>query len=85
MSALEAGEAVGYKVPTTATTLAHRFAFQSLGVATPDVLRPEITFVLRSGEQRDDASYPAPSLSDEEAIELFDASLGSLRIRPHQK
>lgn len=78
------GEAAGYKVPTSATTLAHRMVFQSLGIAQPDVLKPEITFTLKSGEQREDASYPQPSLSDEEARRLFDDLVGSLKIRPHQ-
>lgn len=76
------GEAAGYKVPTTATILVHRLAFQSLGIAETDPLRPEITFTLKTGEQRDDAIYPEPGLSDDEARALFDRMLGSLRLRP---
>lgn len=76
------GHAAGYKVPTTASILAHRLAFQVLGSAAPNTLQPEITLLLKSGEQRDDASYPAPSVSDEEARALFDRLVSSLRLRP---
>lgn len=80
-----AGEAAGYKVPTTETILAHRMVFQSLGATQAEALKPEITLTLKSGEQRDDASYPTPSVSDEEARKLFDDAVGSLKIRPHNR
>lgn len=76
------GHAAGYKVPTTASILAHRLAFQVLGSSAPNTLQPEITLLLKSGEQRDDASYPVPSVSDEEASALFDRLVSSLRLRP---
>ncbi|RSZ56874.1 hypothetical protein HF313_05660 [Massilia atriviolacea] len=62
-------------------TEAHEFRFQSLG-AVNDPLQPLLDVRLDSGVKDDRKASVKPSITDEEAIALWDGLIGSIRIRP---
>lgn len=69
-------------------TDAYDFMWEFKGVLSPDgepmrVITPHARLELSIGEQKDtNAEYVGSTLSEEEAIELWDAILNSFRLRP---
>ena len=59
----------------------HEFLFKSIGVAH-DALRPQIDMELSTGVDLDTKSSNQPSLTDEEAVALWDKLTSSIRVRP---
>jgi hypothetical protein len=62
-------------------TDAHEFLFLSQGVPK-DPLRPVLDVRLNTGVENDTTAATKPSLTDEEAIALWDKLIGSIRVRP---
>lgn len=62
-------------------TEAHEFRFQSLG-AVNDSLQPQLDVRLDSGVKNDRRASVKPSITDEEAIALWDKLINSIRVRP---
>ena len=63
-------------------TEAHEFRFQSLGVVN-DSLQPRLDVRLDSGVKDDRRASVKPSITDEEAIALWDKLINSIRVRSH--
>lgn len=61
-------------------TEAHEFYFHSLG-AVNDSLRPQLDVRLNSGVKNNRTASIKPSLTDEEAIALWDKLIGTIRVR----
>jgi len=61
-------------------TDAHEFRFQSLG-AVHDPLQPRLDLRLDSGVKNNQTARVRPSLTDEEAIALWDKLIGTIRVR----
>ncbi len=61
-------------------TEAHEFRFQSLG-AVNDALHPQIDIRLDSGVKDNQTARAKPSITDEEAIALWDRLIGTIRVR----
>lgn len=61
-------------------TEAHEFRFQSLG-AVNDPLQPHLDVRLDSGMKNDRRASVKPSITDEEAIALWDKLTNSIRVR----
>lgn len=80
------GEWTGFEIATRTPALganqeAHEFRFQSLG-SVDDPLRPFLDVRLDSGVKYDIRASVKPSVTDEEAMELWDRLIRSIRIRP---
>lgn len=63
------------------TTESHEFAFVSLG-ALRDTLQPELHVKLDTGVKDDQTASVKPSITDEEAVALWDKLITSIRPRP---
>lgn len=63
------------------TTESHEFAFVSLG-AVRDSLLPELDIKLDTGVKDDQTASVAPSITDEEAVALWDKLVSTIRVRP---
>lgn len=63
------------------TTESHEFAFVSLG-AVRDSLLPELDIKLDTGVKDDQTASVTPSITDEEAVALWDKLVASIRVRP---
>lgn len=61
-------------------TEAHEFHFHSLG-ALHDPLQPQLDVRLDSGVKNNKTAGVKPSISDEEAVELWDKLIGTIRVR----
>ena len=61
-------------------TDAHEFRFQSLGAAH-DPLQPRLDLRLDSGVKKNRTARTKPSLTDEEAVALWDKLIGTIRVR----
>lgn len=61
-------------------TEAHEFYFHSLG-AIHDPLQPQIDVRLNSGVKNNQTQRIRPSLTDEEAVALWDKLIGTIRVR----
>lgn len=61
-------------------TDAHEFRFQSLG-AKDDPLQPHLDIRLNTGVRNNKIARARPSLTDEEAIALWDKLISSIRVR----
>ena len=59
----------------------YEFGFVSLGHPT-DPLQPNLDVQLKSGVQDNRSGRVRPSLSEEEAVALWDKLIGSIRVRP---
>ena len=73
-------EVVARKPAYKTDTDAHEFRFQSLG-AVRDPLQPELDIRLNTGVKDNRTASVRPSLTDEEAIALWDKLIGSIRVR----
>ena len=62
-------------------TDAHEFRFQSLG-AVHDPLQPRLDIRLDTGVKNNRTARTPPSLTDEEAVALWDKLIGTIRVRP---
>ena len=60
---------------------AHEFIFEARG-EKGNTLHPNVTFEMFTGVKGDDRWSSKPSLTDEEAMALFDRMLDSVRVRP---
>lgn len=63
------------------TTESHEFAFVSLG-AVRDSLLPELDIKLDTGVKDDQTASVTPSITDEEAVALWDKLVSTIRVRP---
>ena len=59
----------------------HQFAFLSLG-ELKNPLKPELDVQLDTGVHGNDTAATSPSLTDEEAVALWDKLTSSIRVRP---
>ncbi len=73
-------EVVARKPAYKGDTDSHEFRFQSLG-AVRDPLQPELDIRLNTGVKDNRVARLRPSLTDEEAIALWDTLIGSIRVR----
>lgn len=73
-------EALARKPSQENSTESHQFAFVSLG-ALHDPLQPSIDIQLDTGVKDSRMASIKPSLTDEEAIALWDKLIGSIRVR----
>jgi hypothetical protein len=74
-------EALARKPAQEGSTESHQFAFVSLG-ALHDPLQPSLDVQLDTGVKDDVTASVKPSLTDEEAIALWDKLTSSIRVRP---
>jgi hypothetical protein len=74
-------EALARKPAQEDSTESHEFAFVSLG-AMRDPLQPELNIKLDTGVKDDQIASVKPSLTDEEAVALWDKLTASIRVRP---
>lgn len=74
-------EALALKPPQDKRTESHQFAFVSLG-AIHDPLQPSLDVQLDTGVKDDQTASVKPSITDEEAVALWDRLIGSIRVRP---
>ncbi len=74
-------EALARKPAQKDSTEAHQFAFVSLG-AVHDPLQPRLDIQLDTGVKDDQTASVKPSLTDEEAVALWDKLTSSIRVRP---
>lgn len=74
-------EALARKPAQTDSKESHQFAFVSLG-AVNDPLQPSLDVQLDTGVKDDQTASVKPSITDEEAIALWDKLIGSIRVRP---
>lgn len=74
-------EALTRKPAHGSNTDSHQFAFVSLG-ALHDPLQPSLDVQLDTGVKDDQTASVKPSITDEEAIALWDKLIGSIRVRP---
>ena len=63
------------------STEAHEFFYQSLG-ALRDPLLPKLEIELNSGVKDNSKASVPPSITDEEALALWDALITTIRVRP---
>lgn len=75
------GEEVLEVLPADGGVRVHSFAWEAKGVLH-DPLQPDLYLELRTGRGRGEDPYVRPSLSDEQAVKLFDAIVNSIRLRP---
>ena len=73
-------EMVARKPADNDNTEAHEFHFHSLG-APHDPLKPQIDIRLDTGVNNNRTARTKPSLTDEEAIALWDKLIGTIRVR----
>jgi hypothetical protein len=73
-------EMVARKPAYREDTEAHEFRYQSLG-AVHDPLQPRLDLRLDSGVKKNRTSRAKPSLTDEEAVALWDKLIGTIRVR----
>ncbi len=74
-------EIVARKPAYNDDTDAHEFGFQSLGAAH-DPLLPRLDVRLDTGVKNNKTARTKPSLTDEEAVALWDRLIGTIRVRP---
>jgi hypothetical protein len=74
-------EALARKPAQENTAESHEFAFVSLG-AVSDSLQPKLDIKLDTGVKDDQTASVKPSLTDEEAVALWDKLTTSIRVRP---
>lgn len=74
-------EALARKPAQEKSTESHEFAFISLG-ALRDSLQPKLDIKLDTGVKDDQTASVKPSLTDEEAVALWDKLITSIRVRP---
>lgn len=74
-------EVLARKPAEAKATEAHEFAFVGLG-AINDSLRPKLDVKLDTGVKDDRTQSVKPSLTDEEAVALWDKLITSIRVRP---
>lgn len=74
-------EALAHKPAQEKTTESHEFAFVSLG-AVRDSLQPELNIKLDTGVKDNQTASVKPSITDEEAVALWDKLTSSIRVRP---
>ena len=73
-------EMVARKPADNDDTDAHEFHFHSLG-ALHDPLQPQIDVRFDTGVKNNKTARTAPSLTDEEAVALWDKLIGTIRVR----
>lgn len=81
LGAWQGFEALARKPAQLQSTESHEFAFISLG-ALRDSLQPELDVKLDTGVKDDQTASVKPSITDEEAVALWDKLIGSIRVRP---
>jgi hypothetical protein len=74
-------EALARKPEQENAVESHEFAFVSLG-AINDSLQPKLDIKLDTGVRDDQTASVKPSLTDEEAVALWDKLTTSIRVRP---
>jgi hypothetical protein len=74
-------EVLAHKPAQEKGTESHEFAFISLG-ALRDSFQPELDIKLDTGVKGDETASVKPSLTDEEAVALWDKLTSSIRVRP---
>jgi hypothetical protein len=74
-------EVLAHKPPQEKSTDSHEFLFHSLG-APKDPLHPSLDIQLDTGVKKDSTASIKPSLTDEEAVALWDKLTTSIRVRP---
>lgn len=74
------GEDYLQSIPTGETFSTHTFFWESIA-QTKNLYAPEISVEFESGKINI-GGYSAPSVTDKQAIELFDSIVNSIRVRP---
>ena len=74
-------EALARKPAQENKSESHEFAFVSLGAPNAP-LQPQFDIKLDTGVKDDETASVKPSLTDEEAVALWDKLIGSIRVRP---
>jgi hypothetical protein len=74
-------EALARKPAQGDSAESHQFVFISLG-ALHDSLQPSLDVQLDTGVRDDRTATVKPSITDEEAVALWDKLIGSIRVRP---
>jgi hypothetical protein len=77
----EGGEALGRMPGQKGGPSTHEFMFKSKGVGM-DLLRPSVSIDLYTGVKDDETASVKPSLTDDEAVALWDKLTASIRVRP---
>jgi hypothetical protein len=80
LGAWKGSEMLALKPAYNEDTEAHEFHFHSLG-AVHDPLQPQIDVRLDSGVKNNQTARTKPSLTDEEAVALWDKLIGTIRVR----
>lgn len=81
LGAWKGSEMLARKPAYKQDTEAHEFYFHSLG-AVHDPLQPQLDIRLDSGVKNDRTARTKPSITDEEAVALWDKLIGTIRVRP---
>lgn len=74
-------EVLARKPAQVESTESHEFHFMSLG-ARNDPLQPQLDIQLNTGVKEDRAANVKPSITDDEAVALWDKLTNSIRVRP---
>ena len=77
----EGYEVLAYKPPQQGSSDSHEFHFISPG-ARHDPLQPELDIQLDTGVKDNSTASTPPSITDEEAVALWDKLTNSIRVRP---
>ena len=74
-------EVLAHKPPQQGSSASHEFHFLSPG-ARHDPLQPDLDIQLDTGVKDNSTASTPPSLTDEEAVALWDKLTNSIRVRP---
>lgn len=77
------GEEILETYPTDLGFRTHQFRWEAQGTRLSEPLKPTLVVELESGMFKDDHGNPLrPNITDEQAVEIFDAVVNSIRLRP---
>lgn len=76
------GEEILETYPTDLGFRTHQFRWEAQGTQIGEPLKPTVIVEFQSGMFKDDRGNPLrPNISDDQAIEIFDAVINSIRLR----
>lgn len=77
------GEEILETYPTDQGFRTHQFRWEAQGTQVSEPLKPTLIVEFESGMFKDDHGNPLrPNITDEQATEIFDAVVNSIRLRP---
>ncbi|RDK00910.1 T6SS immunity protein Tli4 family protein [Paraburkholderia lacunae] len=77
------GEEILETYPTDLGFRTHQFRWEAQGTQVSEPLKPTLIVEFESGMFKDDHGNPLrPNITDEQAVEIFDAVVNSIRLRP---